>query len=81
MKKEDQRLNIKWKAPPRGWIKGNFDGATKGNHRKVGCGGVLRDHSGNIIDFIAIPIGISTNHKAEATATLYTTRVAMDIGN
>ena len=63
-----------------GWIKGNFDGATKGNPGKVGCGGVLRDHTCRIIDAIAIPIGISTSHKAKTMATLYTMRLAMDIG-
>ena len=57
MKKENLRLNIRWKAPPIGWIKGNFDGTTKGNPRKVGCRGVLRNYSSYIIDVIAIPIG------------------------
>lgn len=81
MKKEDQRLNVKWKAPPRDWIKGNFDGPAKGTPGKVGYGGVIRDHSGNVIDAIAIPISISTSHKAKATATLYIMRLVVDIGN
>ena len=81
MKKEDQRSNVKWKAPLRGWIKGNFDGVSKGNPGKASYGGVLRDHNGNIIDAIAIPIGISTSHKAEATVALYTMRLAMDTSN
>ena len=75
-KKENLRLNIRWKVPPIGWIKGNFDGATKGNIGRVGCGGVLRNHSSNIIDTIAIPIDISTSHKVEATTSLYTMRMA-----
>lgn len=61
-----------------GWIKGNFDGATKGNPRKGGCGGVLRDHTSRIVDAIAIPIGIPTSHKAEATTTLYTMGLVVD---
>ena len=80
IKKEDQRQNVKWKSPPMGWIKGNFDGATKGNPRKAGCGGVLRDHTCRIIDAIAIPIGISTSHKVEATKTLYTMRLVVETG-
>jgi len=77
MKKENQRLDIKWKAPSIGWIKGNFDGKAKGNTGKVGCGGVLRYHSSNIIDVIAIPIGTSTSHKAKATTTLYMMTLAV----
>ena len=80
MKKENQRLNIKWKDPPMGWIKGNFDGVSKGNPSKAGYKGVLRDHTCNIIDGIVIPIGTSTSHKGEATATLYMMRLAVEIG-
>lgn len=43
-KVEARRSNFKWKGPPEGWIKGNIDGAAKGNPRKVGCGGIIRDH-------------------------------------
>ena len=78
IKKEDQRSSIKWKAPPMGQIKGNFDGATKGNPSKAGCRGVLRDHTCNIIDVISIPIGTSTSNKVEATTTLYMMRLAME---
>ena len=78
MKKEDLRLKTRWKAPPMGWLKGNFDGVAKGNPGKASCGRVLRDHTGNIIDDIAIPIGISNSHKAKATATLYTMRIAVE---
>ena len=63
-----------------GWIKGNFDGAAKGNLGKAGYGGVLRDHTCNIIDAIAIPIGTSTGHKAKDTTTLYTMRLAVENG-
>jgi len=69
---------LKWKSPPMGWIKGNFDDTTKGNHGKATCGGVLRDHTCRIVDAIAIPIGISTSHKVEAMKTLYTMRLAME---
>ena len=78
MKKENLRLNIKWKAPPIGWNKGNFDSPTKGNPGKVSYRGVLRDHSSNIIDAIVIPIGTSTSHKAKATRALYTMRLTVE---
>ena len=54
LKKDNPRLTTRWKAPPIGWIKGNFDGVAKGNSGRVGCGGVLRDHTDNIIDAIAM---------------------------
>ena len=81
IKIDDQRKNVKWKSPPMGWIKGNFDGTTKGNPSKAGCGGVLRVHTCRIVDVIAIPIGISTSHKAEAMTTLYTMGLAVETGH
>jgi ribonuclease HI len=77
---DNPRLTTKWNLPPFGWIKGNFDGAAKGNPGNAGCGGVLRDHMGNVIDAIAIPIGHSNSHIAEATAALYTMRIAVELG-
>ena len=64
-------MTIRWNTPPNGWIKGNFDGAAKGNPRRVGCGGVLRDNFGNIIDVIAIPIGNSNSHIVEANYSIH----------
>ena len=81
LKKDNSRLNTNWNSPPIGWIKGNFDGVAKGNLGRAGCGGVLKDHLGNIIDAIAIPIGISNSHIAEATAALYTMRLAVETGH
>ena len=52
----------------------------KGNPGKAECGGIIRDHARNTIDAIAIPIGILTSHRVEATAALYTMKVAMEIG-
>ena len=77
---KNPRSIIKWCVPPNGWIKGNFDGAAKGNLGRAGCGGVLRNHIGNVIDAIAVPIGHSNSHIAEATAALYTMKLAVDLG-
>ena len=74
-------MTTRWNTPPNGWIKGNFDGAAKGNLGRVGCGGVLRDHVGNIIDAIAVPIGHSNSHIVEATTALYTMKLAADLGH
>ena len=35
---------------------------------------------GNVIDAISIPIGISNSHIAEATASLYTIKLVVDLG-
>lgn len=80
MKTDNPRLTIKWNVPPNGWIKGNFDRVVKGNPRRVGCGGVLRDHVGNIIDTIAVPIGQFNSHIAEVTTSLYTMKSVVDLG-
>lgn len=80
MKTDNPRLTMKSNVPPNGWITGNFDGATKGNSGRVRCGGVLRDHVGNVIDAIAIPIGQSNSHIVEATSTLYTMKLVVDLG-
>ena len=38
----------------------------------------MRNHSSNIINAIAIPIGISTSYKVEATEALYTMRMTRE---
>ena len=35
-KVEDKRSNVKWRAPPKGWIKGSFDGAARVTPKKLG---------------------------------------------
>lgn len=40
------REEVRWECPPRGWMKINFDGASKGNPGTAGCGVVLRDEGG-----------------------------------
>ena len=78
MKIDNPISTIKWNVPPNGWIKGNFDGAAKGNLGRVGCGGVLRDHVGNVIDAIVVLIGHSHSHIVEVATALYTMKLAAD---
>ncbi len=40
----------------------------------------MRDHMVNVKDVIAIPIGRTNSHIAEATTTLYTMKIAVDLG-
>ena len=46
----------------------NFDGEAKGNPRRIGLGGVIRDNKGNIIQLYARSLGNSTNNAAEFRA-------------
>jgi hypothetical protein len=54
-----------WLAPPKDFIKLNFDGASKGNLRPAGYGIVFRNHNGHILLISVGYIGHSTNNVAE----------------
>jgi ribonuclease HI len=54
-----------WSPPPEGYIKLNFDGASKGNPGAAGYGIVFRDHRGHILIISAGSLGHSTNNNAE----------------
>jgi len=57
-----------WQPPPKGFLKYNIDGASKGNPGNAGYGGVLRDDEGNIIFIFHYHLGRSTNNMAEVMA-------------
>ncbi|XP_057858950.2 uncharacterized protein LOC131067803 [Cryptomeria japonica] len=44
--KKVDREAIKWNAPPKGWVKLNFDGVSKGNPRESGFRAIIRNESG-----------------------------------
>ena len=54
-----------WNPPPTGFLKLNFDEASKGNPGKSGYGFILRNHKGNIISFGYGFLGIDSNNVAE----------------
>jgi ribonuclease HI len=54
-----------WKPPPRGSLKLNFDGASKGIPGRTRMGGLIRDSEGNIIWLYAGSLGNSTNNPTE----------------
>lgn len=74
------RENSIWLSPPNGWIKANFDGASKGNPGKASCGGVIRDYNCNIIRAQDIPLGITSIHKVEMVGAHYMIKLAKDTG-
>ncbi|GLJ50048.1 hypothetical protein SUGI_1064470 [Cryptomeria japonica] len=55
-------------APPVGWKKLNFDGASRGNPGRSGVGAIIRNEVGEVVHAILGPIGIATNNVAEIAA-------------
>jgi hypothetical protein len=57
-----------WSPPPPGFLKINFDGASRGNPGPAGFGAVLRNHLGKITHLIAGFLGENTNNAAELSS-------------
>eukprot|EP00253_Pinus_taeda_P024910 PITA_24910 len=57
-----------WQPPPKGFLKFNVDGASKGNPDTAGHGGVLRDDKENILFIFHGHLGKATNNMAEILA-------------
>eukprot|EP00253_Pinus_taeda_P021775 PITA_21775 len=54
-----------WHPPPKGYLKYNIDGASKGNSGTVGYGGVLRDENGSVLFIFHCHLGHATNKLEE----------------
>jgi len=57
-----------WQPPLKNYLKLNIDGASKGNPRLAGSGGVLRNEEGRIILIFHSHLGKATNNMAELMA-------------
>ncbi|XP_057830892.1 uncharacterized protein LOC131041717 [Cryptomeria japonica] len=57
-----------WSPPNPGWIKLNFDGASRGNSGPLGIGYVIKYHTGAILGKMAKPIPPDKNNIAELKA-------------
>ncbi|GLJ06474.1 hypothetical protein SUGI_0039990 [Cryptomeria japonica] len=66
--KSIERRKVKWKPPPIGWKKINFDGASKGNPGLSGYGTVVRDEEGNLVEVVCGQVGFVSNNIAKITA-------------
>lgn len=64
---KDSELDF-WHPPPKGFLKFNIDGASKGNSGTAGHGRVLRDEKGNILFIFHGHLGKATNNMAEIMA-------------
>lgn len=60
-----QQNTASWTPPPINVFQLNFDGASKGNPRRTGFGGVIRDYQGNPLITFFGSIGWNTNNAAE----------------
>lgn len=60
-----KRKNANWQAMPAGWMKLNFDGASRGNPGQSGMGAIIRNEVGEVVHAIFGPVGIATNNMAE----------------
>ncbi|KAL0448028.1 UNVERIFIED_CONTAM: hypothetical protein Slati_1930700 [Sesamum latifolium] len=58
-------LLTQWNKPIDGWWKLNYDGASKGNPRASGAGGLIRDCHSNLVLAFADFLGEQTNAYAE----------------
>ncbi|XP_057855640.1 uncharacterized protein LOC131065203 [Cryptomeria japonica] len=62
------RASCRWHPPGEGWLKLNFDGASRGNPGQVGIGCVVHNWEGKEVASLASPAGIITNNWAELLA-------------
>jgi len=63
-----QSIPNKWHLPPSGFIKLNFDRASKGNHSSVVFGVSFRDNQGFLCHILAKNIGHNSNNVVELWA-------------
>ena len=71
---------MRWGKPPLGWFKLNTDGASFGNRRKTGGGGLIRDSLGNWVKGFSRSIGYVLSIMAKFWALRDGQRLASDIG-
>ncbi|GLJ30420.1 hypothetical protein SUGI_0602070 [Cryptomeria japonica] len=68
--KKGNRKHIRWKAPPVGWLKLNFDGACRGNLGVSSFGVVIRNNKVKLLLGSYGALGVATNNEAEIRALL-----------
>eukprot|EP00253_Pinus_taeda_P029955 PITA_29955 len=59
---------IGWSRPPVGFLKLNFDGASRGNPGLASIGGVIRNYEGEILHIYSKALGKGTNNEMEFAA-------------
>ncbi|KAK4278488.1 hypothetical protein QN277_016327 [Acacia crassicarpa] len=70
----------KWVPPDEGWVKINVDGAVSRYESRAGCGGVIRDRSGEWVAGFTHFLGSCSVFQAEEWAILKGLSLAWDLG-
>ena len=58
-------METRWQTPPLGWVKFNFDGASRGYSGVNGIGAMIKNVKGELLEGIAKHLGFSSNNVAE----------------
>ena len=69
----------RWTPPPLGFIKINFDGASRGKPGPTEFGSVLQNHVGEIIHLVVGFLGENTNNVAELLSLIRGLKVGTPI--
>ena len=73
-------IQVRWEKPPSNWFKLNTNGASCGNPRRAGGGGVIRDSAGKWVRGFARSIGSTTSIIAEFWALRDGLQLAIQLG-
>ncbi|XP_058103550.1 uncharacterized protein LOC131247128 [Magnolia sinica] len=71
---------VKWIRPPRGWVKLNVDGSSRGNTGLSGSGGVCRNKKSEFLFAFAIGYGVGSNFMAKVRAVVDSLKLCKDLG-
>ena len=66
------KVREKYIMPQQGFLKLNYDGASKGNPIQAGAGGICWDFRGQFKRIYAIELGYASNNEVEITAVKHT---------
>ncbi|WMV32724.1 hypothetical protein MTR67_026109 [Solanum verrucosum] len=62
------------------WVKLNSDGSALSNPGRIGAGGILRDHTGEMVLAFATPLGEGPNNQAELEAAIFGITGSLELG-
>ncbi|XP_074267339.1 uncharacterized protein LOC141590668 [Silene latifolia] len=65
-----EEILVRWHPPPFGWFLLNTDSASKGKPGPAGCGGIIRDDTGNFVSAYFFSCGVCNSMRAEMRALL-----------
>lgn len=75
----DIRVGVVWQKPKNGWVKVNFDGASKGKLGPSGAGFISQDWNGDILAIGARILVSGTNNEGEVQVALWGVRMVQQL--